>query len=217
MAIGVEFLAEPAAARAESPATGALSTFDTDLDGWTEEFPADIDIFWESSGGNPGGFMRTVDTSGLQARALAPSKYLGDWSTLDNGRGVVRVDAKLIDADGAEVVVAGGIEIAGPGGRLDHVFPTPHTSTWRTFEVPIAEADWQINEGTWAGVLANVTKMSLLADTTVEHDVNGYDNIYVGPWPRIPAVSEWGLVATGLLVLIAGTVVLGRRRLAMAR
>ena len=33
----------------------------------------------------------------------------------------------------------------------------------------------------------------------------------------IPAVSEWGLVATSLLVLIAGTVVLGRRRLTMAR
>jgi len=216
MAIGVELLAEPAALRAESPATGALSTFDTGLDGWTEEFPADIDIFWESTDGNPGGFMRTVDTSGLQARALAPSKYLGDWSTLDNARGIVRVDAKLIDAGGFTVEWAGGIEIAGPGGRLDHLFPVPHTSTWRTFTVSIAEADWQVNEGTWAGVLANVTKMSLLADTTDGYDVNGYDNIYVGPQAGIPAVSEWGLAATALLLLIAGTVALSRRRLALA-
>ncbi len=36
------------------------------------------------------------------------------------------------------------------------------------------------------------------------------------PWPMVPAVSEWGLVALTLLVLAAGTVVIRRRRMTAA-
>lgn len=38
------------------------------------------------------------------------------------------------------------------------------------------------------------------------------DNSVFVAWPFVPAVSEWGLIALGLLVLVAGTIVLGRRK-----
>ena len=38
------------------------------------------------------------------------------------------------------------------------------------------------------------------------------DDIVIVAWPIIPAVSEWGMIALGLLVLVAGTLVIRTRK-----
>ena len=83
-------------------------------------------------------------------------------------------------------------------------------------EVSIAEADRVVQEVTWAGLLANVTKMTLWAEATDGNDGNGYDNIHVGPTRGVPAASGWGLIITALLLLMARADAFGRRRVATA-
>jgi hypothetical protein len=50
---------------------GSSSTFDSGLEGWTEQDPAQIDIWWEPAGGNPGGYLHSYDVTGGSARAGA--------------------------------------------------------------------------------------------------------------------------------------------------
>jgi hypothetical protein len=51
------------------------STFDTDLDGWVG---LDGSFSYQSSGGNPGGYIQFYDSAGT-GFISAPAKFLGDW------------------------------------------------------------------------------------------------------------------------------------------
>ena len=45
-----------------SVGNAAISTFDTDLDGWTSNTPAEIE--WAPTGGNPNGYVQFNDATG---------------------------------------------------------------------------------------------------------------------------------------------------------
>ncbi len=68
----------------------AFSSFDTGFDGWTSNNPTAIS--WSSTGGNPEGYIHFEDNMNLGSdQIIAPSEFLGDWSTLD-GIGSISYD-----------------------------------------------------------------------------------------------------------------------------
>ena len=63
--------------------TQVTSNFDYDLEGWVAE--GDNYYYYETGQGNPGNCLRINDyATGEVNMAIAPGKFLGDWSAATN-------------------------------------------------------------------------------------------------------------------------------------
>lgn len=78
----------PAAASAGT----VTSTFDDGADGWTATEPDEV--AWAPAGGNPDGYLRFEELSGVNTYIIAPPAFLGDWSALE-GSGSLQYDHKI--------------------------------------------------------------------------------------------------------------------------
>jgi len=190
-------------------AAGVSSTFDTDLEGWTMDSVGEI--AWESSGGNPGGYVKYVDGPGVGSAAIAPAKFMGDWSALAEV-GVISYDHRIFVVGTDPIFHARGIGISGPGGSAVWHGETPSgVSDWptppdHTVRALLKESDWTVDSGSWSALLANVTdlRMSIEAfengytpGTPWVGDQTGLDNVYLGPRP-IPAPGAFLLSTLGM-------------------
>ena len=101
----------------------ALSTFDTDRDGWTantgstniaaaSQGDGDSYVTWQPTGGNPSGFITHHEAGGMALDALvAPRKFLGNLAALVEPR--FEFDYKQIAGDTPDYAVE--IRIFGAG------------------------------------------------------------------------------------------------------
>jgi hypothetical protein len=160
------------------------STFDTDLDGWANE---DCCLFYSSSGGNPGGYAAFNDGSlASDSHILAPAKFLGDWSALDDA-GSLSWDHTVMDFGSFVELAALSAVISGPGGQaLFESRVLPRQGEWLTIVAPLIRSQWTIQSGTWSALLADVAEVRILIEVVVwgndEWPVEwtGIDNVRLG-------------------------------------
>jgi hypothetical protein len=67
-----------------------VSTFDNNSEGWTGDDPTNHDwnlVSWQSTGGNPGGFVLGSESSpvGGVGYFIAPGSWNGDWTPYIGG------------------------------------------------------------------------------------------------------------------------------------
>jgi len=186
-----------------------ISTFSSDLDGWTElnlqsVVPNEGFVSWASGGGNGGGYARfeggSSDTDGATG-IVAPSKFLGSWTAYD-GVGTLYFDHKIFDTgdlgtfsnyrvgltglDGSQAVWTG----SQPAGTTD----------WETLAVPIQSGSWTILTGTWSGLLNNMAGLAIQIEMVAnvsQGDTTGIDNVRLIPEPGTLALLALG--AAGFL------------------
>lgn len=118
------------------------STFESDTDGWTGDNVGEF--FFDAVGGNPGGFLYFDDIAPSGGLAVAPAKFLGDWSALD-GVGVILYDHRVFDSGSHTAVSNRSILISGPGGDAKWTGSLPCegqncSTAWETFVVPLEES-----------------------------------------------------------------------------
>jgi len=141
------------------PALPVVSGFDLSAEGWT--IPASVE--WRGAGGNPGGYLHgpIPDPHNTVAAARAPAAYLGDWSTLD-GRALIGFDHRIFDAGTVNFIIPYKVVLSGPGGRAQWDGPTAGGATpWTRLVAPVHASAWAVQSGTWAGLLANVTDLTI--------------------------------------------------------
>ncbi|MBN2129946.1 MAG: hypothetical protein JW741_10635 [Sedimentisphaerales bacterium] len=192
-------------------AAGVSSTFDTDLDGWTMVSAGGI--AWQSSGGNPGGYVRYTDGPGVGSMVVAPAKFLGDWSALDEV-GVLSYDHRVFVVGTNPIFHPRTIIISGPGGSAVWHGETPlGVSDWptppeHTEAALLKESDWIVESGSWSSLLANVTDLRILIEAFENEyipgmplpwipDETGLDNVCLGPC-AIPAPGALLLGSIGV-------------------
>jgi hypothetical protein len=155
----------------------AESNFDDGLEGWSA-ITTDATILWSSEGGNPGGYFQLVETQHLGNRswAVAPAKFLGNWSILD-GNARLCADLKLIS--GAPIQDIFRFEIGGPGGQAlkTCAIGSSMKGQWGRFSVPISQSEWDVSQGTWDGLLSNVEYLGIEIEHVVGNEVTGLDNV----------------------------------------
>ncbi len=168
----------------------ATTTFDSNMDGWTSNNP---DAFWDSPGGNPGGYVRFDDATAGFTNLYAPAKFLGDWSELDGG-GSISYDFKMIDIGPGsfhphEILIFGS-----DGEQALWYGPTPTGPTdWLTIRAPLDEIEWSISGGNWATLLSHVTELRIRMDhTATTPDIEGLDNVVLIPEPASLALLVFG-------------------------
>jgi|GEM_PF-1969688 len=152
--------------------TQVSSDFESgNTDGWVCE--GDGMYYWENGTGNPGGCLRVDDdATGNTNRSFAPLKFLGDWS-LTTGNDTLKADINLHRISGSYVTSTFVFRILGPGGQATGILnPTPAYDIWTTYKISLSSSDWQLNSGTWSGLLQNVTTLII----TMEY-INGDENV----------------------------------------
>lgn len=175
-----------------SAATIASSDFESDLDGWTTV--GDGISSHVAAGGNPGGFLQSVDQPiGQNTDAFAPAKFLGDWSVLD-GAGVLSADFRMVSACCA---ISEGMEffISGPGGSASQRLSTATGPfpAWTTYSIDIAESAWNVS-GNWAALLGDVTVLRIDMEHVGGDETTGLDNVVLSSVPE----------PSGVLLALAG-------------
>lgn len=131
------------------------------------------------SSGNPGGYVQVGDRAGVNSYALAPSMFLGDWSSLD-GSGLVSIDLRILSHSGTNEGSPQFILISGPGGSAyvslaAGALPTS-AMVWKRFEFPVDSTVWTLDTGTWTGLLASVTECRIDLEFYDGTETVGFDN-----------------------------------------
>ncbi len=177
-----------------------ISTFDTDMDGWTSDSPGEVT--WEAAGGNPGGFLLFDDGGESGCDLIAPDKFLGDWSSLD-GTGTIEYDHKVVSVGGGGHFIPYYVYLHSPNSHAIWTGDTPTGPTdWVHVVVPIEESQWVVDRGTWDELLSNVTKLFIKIELFDNDGANydefaGVDNVALVPAPGAVVLGTIGLCAVG--------------------
>ena len=191
----------------------ASSSFATDLDGWTSNTHAEIS--YQSTGGNPGGYIQFTDNTAASTNVFAPSKFLGNY--LANGVSSLSFDFNIFAETHIQTLFPYEADLSGPGGSATFLGPMPasvYPTGWVTVTAQISNtatppAGWTVNSGTWLGLLANVTQVQipieLITNVTIpgDTDIEGIDNVILTstgiPEPASLATLGFGLLGLKLL------------------
>jgi PKD repeat protein len=167
------------------------SEFDNqNFEGWTFVNTGGASL--QSSGGNPLGYIRINEGSGVISQAIAPPAYLGDWSGLE-GNADIQFDLKIISRSGSFVINHDFMRISGPGG----VATVPYDSSilkadnrWKTFSFMVDPNIWTMISGDWNSLLAYVTEVSLYPEFFGSTETIGFDNFRLSNDPPIAQFTE---------------------------
>lgn len=184
------------------------STFDSDFDGWTANRPSEVS--WQSSGGNPGGYLRHVDDSALPTDIFAPSKFLGDWSSAKD-IGSISFDHRIFQTGVLNAILPYEIGISGgANSAILNFTPATGATDWVTLTAPLTESEWSVT-GSWDDLLSSVDqlriKMEYVSSVGSSFDINGIDNIVLNgnvgnaavPEPATMSLLSLGLVGLGMI------------------
>ena len=186
------FLGLSGAALAKNDVVLVQTTFDSDLGGWTSNTPSEV--VWSATGGNPGGEALFTDGSGNSTILIAPSSFLSpavNYTKLD-GKAYITFQHQMVKEGGVTGTTPYVIHLSGPDGSANftgaNAIVLAKKNPWVTMAVPLLEADWTLNSGTWAALLANVNSiqinMELVTNSgTGPFDQEAIDNIKIVSHP----------------------------------
>ena len=196
---GTVVLARPPSAANAQPAQltfVAVSTFDTDAEGWTTDGDAGClpTPCYAAIGGNPDGHIYSNDgLQGIKYYYNAPAKFLGNVSSAYQGRLTFDMRQNARDPLGTE-----DVDVILVGAGLTLVYDTPRNppSIWFSYNVPLVEtAGW--HKGTLTGpppsatemqaVLGSLTRLGLRGDFIFGQATSYLDNVVLGGPESPPA------------------------------
>lgn len=180
-------------AQAEPPPL-AVSTFDTDAEGWTtvgDTVEGSVPRF-VPTGGNPGGYLSATDAE-QQGRWYwsAPAKFRGNFSSL-YGR---TLTFDLRQSDTANQNSYSDVVLTGGGIVLWFDTPTNPASTWTSYEIVLQEAGWEnritdlsATQAEMQTVLSSLDSLLIRGEYrsgTDGTDVGDIDNVILGGSPIV--------------------------------
>ncbi len=198
LAIVLAGLVGPAIVFAAAPS----STFDFDEDGWAA-WAGEGAIAYQSTGGNPGGFLKIEDVGGSSYVVYAPDKFKGNLSAYSGG--AFSYDVTVFDPPTQQTSIGSGfgrIQLVGGGSNATFDYagnpPIPSPGFWTTYNVPLTAAAWNTSQANWDTVLSDVTYFDITLDLRAGSDTIGFDNASLTVTPEPATMALFGLGAGAL-------------------
>ena len=172
----------------------AVSTFDTDAEGWTTDADARCrpTPCYAATGGNPGGYIYSDDTlQGIKFYYNAPAKFLGNVSNAYHKNLTFDMQQSARD-----IVETDDIDVILEGAGLRLVFDTSRNPPrlWFSYNVPLDESTgWhkdtltgrQPTAAEMKAVLGSLTRLAIRGDYIFGQATSSLDNVVLGAPPII--------------------------------
>ena len=159
------------------------STFDETelLDGWGFDDVASVVV--DTTDGQPANCLRIGDASGDLSIGIAPPKFRGNWTAV-NGTGTIEVDVKVSSSSTTLSSRPYLVRIAGTGGSATANITDAEVQAalgqWTTWSIPIQEASWSLESGSWAGLMTGVAEVKLQLEFINGTETVYFDNFCIG-------------------------------------
>ncbi len=161
-----------------------------------------------STGGNPGGFIRTSESSAQVRYFVAPSAYLGDQNLAYGNALTFDLKSNLSTAQPGELVLLVGNDVT-----LAYTSTDLPMLNWQNFDVPMdaSAPGWEVvgSGGTaptvseFANVLLDVQAIYIRADWVAStNNETSMDNVILREGVSIPEPASLALLAVGGVLLV---------------
>ena len=165
-----------------------LSTFDNNDEGW---ILAGGNLYWNNSGGNPGGFIVAEDSINTYMNIAAPPKFLGNLSNFNGG--TISFDAIEMENILEPYPSFGLITITSNSNSVSKdLAPDPLPWSWTHYSTTLSAEEWGVSEFEWKEILSNVTEITINLESGmfVGAETVGVDNIMLKSNPVCtPAIN----------------------------
>jgi hypothetical protein len=180
------------------------STFDNSNDGWTIDgngIGGTVPNYY-SAGGNPGGFIESVEATGNAVWFfVSPNSWNGNWTNFIGGS--LRFDFKSFEETGPGSVNTVRIYSGSNFVAWDFSI-TPPLGEWTRFEVELTASNFDRISGTpgttFEGIMTNVTALWIRGDYGA-NDRGGLDNVRITSTESNPSRIGVFRASTGMWYL----------------
>jgi hypothetical protein len=172
-----------------------VSHFDSSDEGWTK-VNAKATLQWQSSGGNPGGYLWGKDyPDGIYWYYRSPTSWSGDWTLYDT----LSFDLRIVDADGGRIRSHDLVHIVGTQGTLNwNGRDGTLGSSWTHKELALEPSTFGVSDSFFNSVISDVSALWISGDNTNAVDIAGLDNVVISaPEPELYGIFVGGESSRG--------------------
>src|SRR5262245_52695178 len=187
----IPFVAAAVLLTASPVSADVVNTFNASVEGWTtgdmvssaSPGPSFSTPTFNPTGGNPGGYISTIDTF-FEVGFFAPSAYTGNLSSYYGGT----FSFDLFDTANDGIVYV-ALVLYGNGTSIEAHGPIPSTVSFTPFSFTLTEASFHpyagsgltssgsLTQAQFLAILNNVTAVAIHADWRTGEDNTGLDNV----------------------------------------
>jgi hypothetical protein len=147
-----------------------LTRFDAGTEGWRGA--GGVSMSWQSSSGNPDGFLRGSDSGSDRWGFASPESWCGDWRSYR----LLAFDYRIVS--GTYSFGAGDfIVICGMNGTNLVAGIAPPDNTWKHYDLTLSPATFGVDIDTYNAVMRGVFQVLLQAELVSGDDVEAIDNV----------------------------------------